>query len=103
MLRLKPGLIGLEVDRRLELSNTRYKSKFRGKEIAKSVTLCNSNNELVRSNVRSARESLQTSRLRQEQFESHCRDPNHNYPAAGTQRYRHSRIVVQPCCLMLFM
>jgi hypothetical protein len=103
MLRLKPGLIGLEVDRRLELSGTRYKSKSRGKEISKSVTLCSSSNELGWSNVRSARESLPISGLRQEQFESHCRDPSHNCLAVGTQWYRHSRIVVQPCCLVLFM
>jgi hypothetical protein len=64
--------------------------------MSKNVTLCSSSNEHVWSNVRSARESLQTSRLRKEQIESHYRDPNRSCPTAGIQRYRDSTIVALP-------
>lgn len=60
MLRFEPVLIGFEIDGYFEFPTTGYENGLEIAEMAKCVTLCNSNNELVWSNALFARGSLQT-------------------------------------------
>lgn len=85
ILRLKPVLIGFEIDGYFELPMTRCQNESDIAKLPICVTLCNSNNELVWSSVQFARESLQTLGWTRERFGILCHDPNHICPTVETQ------------------